>query len=220
LKLYNSNLSPFAASVRMAIYAKRIDSEVEVLAPPGGGLKSPEYLAVNPIGKVPSLGLDGWTLPESIVICEYLEDRFPEPSLRPPGAEDRARMRLLMRLVDLYLYPGLLVLFQQLGSPDRSEEKITEAFRTLDHASTHIQHWFGDGTHAVGDRLTLADCVLVPALFYVRSMSRAFRREPFVGHPRLLAYFERVAAEPAPARVLDEMKAAVAERRQQQAAAR
>jgi glutathione S-transferase len=203
----------------MAVYAKGIESKVDVVPPPAGGLKSPEYLAINPIGKIPALQLDGWALPESTVICEYLDDRFPEPSLRPSGAEDRARMRLLTRLVDLYLYPGLLVLFSQLGG-ERSEEKITEAFRMIDHASTHLQHWFGGGSHAVGDRLTLADCALVPALFYVRSMSRAFHRDPFAGHPKLGAYWERVAAEPPAARVIGEMKAAAAERRQQQQQAR
>jgi glutathione S-transferase len=214
LQLYNSNLSPFAACARLVIYAKGIESQVQIVSPPGGGLKSPEYLAINPIGKVPALRLDGWTLPESLVICEYLEDRFPEPSLRPTSAEDRARMRLLARIVDLYLYPGLLVLFQQLA--ERNEEKVTEAFRVLEHASGHLLHWFGQGSHAVGDRLTLADCALVPALYYVRSMSRAFQRAPFAGHPRLGAYLERISSEASVARVLDEMRAAVAERRAQQ----
>jgi len=215
VKLYNSNLSPFASCVRMVIYAKDLERQVAI-APPPDGLKSPAYLAINPIGKVPALSLDGWTLPESTVICEYLEEQYPEPSLRPASAGDRARMRLLMRLVDLYLYPGLLVLFSQANSGDRSEEGITEGFRLIEHASTHLLHWFGDGSHAVGDRLTLADCSLVPALFYVRSMSRAFHRDPFGAHPKLGEYYHRVSEEPHAAKVVAEMKAALAERRGQQ----
>ncbi|HUP23259.1 MAG TPA: glutathione S-transferase family protein [Thermoanaerobaculia bacterium] len=217
MKLYNSNLSPFAACVRLAIYAKKLEGQVQVVPPPEGGLKSAAYLAINPIGKVPALQLDGWTLPESTVICDYLEDRFPEPSLRPHGADDRARMRLLMRLVDLYLYPGLLALFAQANSGERSEERITEGFRLVEHASTHLEHWFGDTSHAVGNRLTLADCSLMPALFYVRSMSRLFHRDPFGAHPKLGEYYKRLAEEPVVARVIGEMKAALAERRSQQA---
>jgi glutathione S-transferase len=211
LKLYNSNLSPFASCVRLAVYAKNLESRVQIVPPPEGGLKSPAYLAINPIGKIPALEVDGWTLPESMVICEYLEDRFPEPRLLPAAAEERARVRLLARLVDLYLYPGLLVLFTQ-STGERVEEEVTEGFRRIEHASDHLLHWFGDGSHAVGDRLTLADCSLVPALYYVRSMSRVFHRDPFGSHPRLGEYYARVSKEPAAARVVEEIKAAVAER--------
>lgn len=216
MKLYNSNLSPFASCVRMVIYAKNLERQVAI-APPPDGLKSPAYLAINPIGKVPALSLDGWTLPESTVICEYLEERFPQPSLLPASAEDRARARLLMRLVDLYLYPGLLVLFAQANAVgERSEERITEGFRMVEQASTHVLSWFGSGNHAVGDRLTLADCSLVPALYYVRGMSRVFHRDPFGAHPKLGEYYHRVAEEPHAAKVVAEMKAALAELRGQQ----
>ena len=54
MKLYSVALSPFAARVRMAIYAKKLD-QIEILPPPGGGTKSPEYLAIHPMGKVPAL---------------------------------------------------------------------------------------------------------------------------------------------------------------------
>jgi glutathione S-transferase len=216
VKLYNSDLSPFASCVRLVIYAKGIESQVEIVSPPDG-LKSPAYLALNPIGKVPSLQVDGWVLPESTVICEFLDERFPEPGLRPSSAEERARMRLLTRLVDLYLYPGLLVLFGQANAGDRAEERVTEGFRMIEHASTHLLYWFGDGSHAVGDRLTLADCSLVPALFYVRSLSRLFQRDPFGAHPKLGEYYHRVSEEAPAARVVAEMKAALAERRNQQA---
>ena len=81
MKLYNVPLSPFAARCRIQIYAKKLP--IELVDPPGG-LGSESYRRLNPTGKVPALQLDdGFVLPESAVIGEYLEDRFPEPALRP-----------------------------------------------------------------------------------------------------------------------------------------
>ena len=90
MKLYNVYLSPFAARCRIQIYAKNL--AVDLVEPPGG-LQSASYKAIAPIGKVPFLDAEGFLLPESELICEYLEDRFPEPSLRPaaPGVLDGAR---------------------------------------------------------------------------------------------------------------------------------
>ena len=103
MKLYDLALSPFAARVRLQVYAKGL--AVERLEPPGG-LASDAYKKINPTGKVPALELeDGSVLPESSVIAEYLEDRFPEPSLRPADPATRARMRLLVHLCDLYVVP-------------------------------------------------------------------------------------------------------------------
>ena len=86
MRLYSSKLSPWGQRVWMQIRLK--DLPIERLGAPGGSLKSPEFLAINPLGKVPAL-VDGELLvPESDVICEYLEDKFPTPSLRgAPGEE-------------------------------------------------------------------------------------------------------------------------------------
>ncbi len=96
MKLYSANLSPYSARARLAIYAKGLDVEI---APPPGGLKSPEYLALNPMGKAPSLELaDGTVIPESEIVVEYLEDAFPARPLRPAKPADAARARVLARL--------------------------------------------------------------------------------------------------------------------------
>ena len=66
-------------------------------APPGGGIKSPEYLRMNPMGKMPTLEDDGRYLAESMIILEYLDDAQPAKSLLPGNAMDRAQSRLLDR---------------------------------------------------------------------------------------------------------------------------
>src|ERR1700757_903396 len=104
MKLYQTYLSPFPTRVRLLLYAKGIN--VEMVEPPGihdSRESKGYYLGVNPVGRVPALELDdGRVLPESEVICEYLEDAFPEPSLRPKDPWSRAQVRLISRLCDFY----------------------------------------------------------------------------------------------------------------------
>ena len=79
MKLFQTYASPFPTRVRLLLYAKGI--EVEIIEPPGFHSSAESkgyYLEINPIGRVPTLVLDdGRALPESEVICEYLEDAYP-----------------------------------------------------------------------------------------------------------------------------------------------
>jgi glutathione S-transferase len=101
MKLYNLYLSNFASKCRLAIYEK--GAPVEIAPIPGGDLKSAEYWKIYPLGKTPSLDADGVVIGESEVINEYLEERFPTPSLLPKDLEGRARSRWMSRFHDLYL---------------------------------------------------------------------------------------------------------------------
>ena len=75
MKLYSLPLSPYAARVRGAIYAKNL--AVEIVTPPADWRTSPDFRALNPLVRIPVLVLDnGTTLPESGVIVEYFEDAF------------------------------------------------------------------------------------------------------------------------------------------------
>lgn len=97
MKLIDAARCPYCARVRIALAEKRLDYEtVEVdLAD-----RPPWLLELNPPnGRVPVLD-DGFTLPESDVIIEYLEDRYPEQPLLPADPEGRARARLLVQRFD------------------------------------------------------------------------------------------------------------------------
>jgi len=106
LTLYHHGSSACAAKVRFALEEKQIAWEgryVDILA---GEQFDPEYLKLNPKGVVPLL-IDGdFVLPESTVICEYLEERFTDYPLMPADAKDRARVRLWTKAVDEDLHPA------------------------------------------------------------------------------------------------------------------
>jgi glutathione S-transferase len=67
----------------------------------------PKYLALNPKGVVPTLVHDGQPIIESTLICEYLDDTFPDPPLIPADPVQRARMRVWSKLVDEGLFEGV-----------------------------------------------------------------------------------------------------------------
>lgn len=212
MKLYQGGLSPFAARVRMQVYAKGLESTIELVSPPGGQ-SSTEYKTLNPTGKIPALDIGSRVLPESEVICEYLEDRFPEPSLRPASADGRAQVRLLSRAVDIYLYPRMAPLFSQLNPATRDAAAVTAGLAQVDEVLGFLERFFVDGgyqggAYAVGDTLTLADCALVTGLFFLASLAPALGRpDAFAATPNVAGYYRQVTKLPVPARIVGELAA-------------
>lgn len=106
LVLYHHGSSACAAKVRFALEEKQLPWESRYVDILSGEQFSEDYLALNPKGVVPLL-IDGdEIIPESTVICEYLEDKFPEHPLFPADAEGRAQVRLWTKAVDEELHPA------------------------------------------------------------------------------------------------------------------
>jgi glutathione S-transferase len=207
MKLYSAPVSPNAARVRLAIYRKGLD--IEIVPPPGQGLKDPAYLAINPLGQIPTLDLgEGRFLTESLAILEYLEERFPEPALLPADLEARALVRRLMIVPDAHVRPFAAPLFGQIAPERRDPERIAVAFENIHKGFALIDRFLGDGTYAVGDAPSLADCVLVPILTAVTFLGRRLcDRDVAADHPRLAAYWQAAQEDPVHARVIAEQLA-------------
>ena len=208
MKLYSQDLSPFSAPVRLAIYAKGLDIPIE--APPGGP-SSEAYTKVSLTGLVPCLILDdGTPLPESMVILDYLEDRFPTPPLRPAGAEARAREALIRRFAEVELLVAQVELFHKLGSGDAAAAAAV-ALAHFERGIGLIEALMADDGYVTGPQFTTADCILAPAILGVGAVAPLAGRPTLLAdHPRFAAYAARVAAHPAVAKVTAEMMAALA----------
>jgi len=207
MKLYDLDHSPFAARVRIAIRAKGLT--IDCVPPPGGALSN-DFKSLTPLGLVPALELDdGTVIPECDVIMEYLEDRFPEPSLRPEDPEDRARARLLARLADLYLAEALKKLFEETKVERPDTQAISSVLPPLQDALAWIDHYLDGTGYAVGNRLSTADCALVPLLYFVNRSSALFdSRAPFAKTPKLATYWEAAGADQHLSATLHEMETA------------
>ena len=98
--LYHNDMSVCAAKVRMALAEKGVEWDGVHLNLRAGDAQKPDYVKLNPHQVVPTLVHDGAVVIESNVICEYIDDAWPEQPLRPATAAGRARMRLLMKQLD------------------------------------------------------------------------------------------------------------------------
>jgi len=96
-KLYHVALSPYCRKVRLCLAEKRIECE---LVEEKYWEANPDFLRRNPAGKVPVLRIEDKTLSESTPICEYLEEKHPEPALIPKGFEARYEVRRLVAWFD------------------------------------------------------------------------------------------------------------------------
>jgi glutathione S-transferase len=100
LTLYDADRCPYCARVRIVLAEKNVEHETVVI----DLSDRPAWLyEKNPLGKVPVLEEDGFALPESTVIMEYLEERYPEPPLLPADAAARAIVRLQIERFDTAL---------------------------------------------------------------------------------------------------------------------
>jgi len=96
-RLFHVPLSPFCRKVRLSLAEKKIEVE---LVEERYWEKDPDFLRRNPAGKVPVLKMGGLIMSESAAICEYLEEKHPEPPLMPRGAEARFEVRRLVSWFD------------------------------------------------------------------------------------------------------------------------
>ena len=223
MKLYQTYASPFPTRVRLLLYAKGL--EVEIIEPPGFHASTEakgEYLTINPIGRVPTLLLDdGRALPESEVICEYLEDAYPEPSLRPPDPVERAQMRLISRICDFYVVMAMVPLFNLSARSRRHWEPmvVTAAAHKVAAALGFLETYIGEAGYAVGRALSQADGAVAPQLVLASEwIPQVFGTpDPLEDLPRLAAYWRAVQGDPIVARLVGETRQAIAE---QQAAAK
>ncbi|GAB3245863.1 maleylacetoacetate isomerase family protein [Chitinimonas naiadis] len=175
-KLYTYFRSSAAWRVRIALHWKGLDYQaVPVhLLRDGGEQRKSDYLSVNPYGLVPTFVTDGTALTQSLAICEYLDERYPEPPLLPADALARAQVRSLAYAIcsDIHPINNLRILKYLKGTLGQSQEVVDE----------WIRHWVGIGFTALetelaragskhychGGELSLADLCLVPQVFNAR----------------------------------------------------
>ncbi|HEV8388809.1 MAG TPA: glutathione S-transferase family protein [Dongiaceae bacterium] len=204
MKLYSLPLSPYAARVRGAIYAKKLQVEI---VPPPADRASPEFRALNPAGRIPILILDdGTALPESGVIVEYLEDAFPAVPLRPKQARELARVRLIITVADLYVMQAVMPIFYLLDSGASDEQAVAAGFEKLDAGLAHLESLLRPGAYAEGDRIGMADVWLTPVRFTLDGMIGFAKRPDLLDrYPAITSYIDVIKRDPALSRVWQEM---------------
>ncbi len=165
MKLYDFPLSPYCQKVRLVLAEKELSYDKVFVDLTKNEQRSPEFLRLNPYGKVPVLVDEEEVIYDSTFINEYLDDEYPHPPLRPEPSGDRARVRMFEDFSDTSFTAQCLLLSAELRKP---EEQI-------DHE--RVQHYRGDlirvleflDRHLTGkdylvDEFSLADLAFTPRL--------------------------------------------------------
>jgi glutathione S-transferase len=195
LILYDDVFSPYARKVRIALYEKDVPFErVRALH---GDCNRTDFIDVNPRAEVPALVDGDFRLYDSTVICEYLEERYPEPPLLPKEPRMRAKCRLIEDLADTQLDAALYAItIVEMGRGESFPEMRAAAARDLGRLSGELERLLGaDGFFC--DAFSIADIATVPHL-----MAASFLGFPIdpVAYPRITRWMETLQGRPSIAR--------------------
>lgn len=205
LLLFDVALSPFAQKVKMAMWEKGLPFETVT---PTLGAPEAEFAQASPRHEVPALVDGGFTLFDSTVILEYLEDKWPEPPLRPRDPAAAARGRMIEEVCDTQ-FEAINWALTEIRVMKRAEGALAE--RMLSHAADELaglRRWlgrsFGEGPWFDGDRLGLTDIAVFPYM-----MSASFHGYPPEAGSPLADWIGRMRKRPSAKRVLADAKAAL-----------
>jgi maleylpyruvate isomerase len=176
MKLYDYFRSSAAYRVRIALNLKGLAPERAFVHLRRGAQRADDYLAVNPLGLVPSLVTDGGeVLTQSLAIIEWLDETHPQPPLLPADATGRARVRALALEIACDIHPinNLRVLNYLTGTLGATEAQKNGWYRYwcdvgFEALETQLAREKGTGAFCHGGSPTIADICLVPQLANAR----------------------------------------------------
>lgn len=177
MKLYGYFRSSAAYRVRIALNLKGIDYETESvhLLKDGGQQFSEAYQALNPTGLVPTLVDGELVIGQSMAILEYLEETHPQPALLPTDVAGRARVRSIAQTIACDIHPlnNLRVLKHLKHGMGLGEEAKNDWYRHwisvgLSSLEAMLAGNAATGRYCHGDKVTLADVLLVPQVYNAR----------------------------------------------------
>lgn len=201
MELFTARVCPYAHRTRLALLEKGLDFEhIEI----DFANKPPRFLEASPYGKVPALVDDGATLYESLIINEYLEERYGGARLMPADPTLRAKSRIWIHYFDEYFnkdYHALLRAADPLEQ-ENALETVRERMRFVESAA--FDALSGDGPYWLGAEVSLVDLAWWP--FFERLPAythyRGLRITPET--PKLARWAAAMAERPAVRRIAND----------------
>jgi glutathione S-transferase len=199
LTLYYHPLSSYCHKALIALYENATPFEPHKI-----DLQEPASRAVLvgiwPIGKFPVLKDGDHVVPESSIIIEYLDQKYPGPTRLLPADPDLARqVRMRDRFFDFYVNDTMGRIVADRLRPEAKKDPfgVDEARTRLETALKLVDEMMASQTWAVGETFTLADCAAAPSLFYADMVA------PFATRlPHAAAYLKRLTERASFARCL------------------
>ncbi len=193
LKLYDFKSSPNCQRVKVVLEEKKIPYEIIPIDLRKNEQKKPELLDLNPYGKVPVL-VDGNTvLYESCIINEYLEEKYPEPSLMPKDPVQRAKIRLLIDYALNLLNPAYQKIRGQMVKDEKERDKdaLESAKGEIKNLLKRLEQEIGSQIYLMGD-FSLLDAAIIPRFLRLEGWGLL----PDASLPRLTKWLQTIKDRP------------------------
>jgi glutathione S-transferase len=173
MKLYDFLPCPFGQKVRIVLAEKGLSYELVQIDVTQGEQRRPDFLRLNPFGRVPVLVDEEVTVYDSTIIAEYLEDEYPEPPLLPPvGASSlRARARTWEDFADNSFTPQVGQLMSELTKPesDRDQGRVVRLQQSVERMLAFLNHELQGQDYLTG-QFSVADIAFVPRLVVLHDL--------------------------------------------------
>ncbi|HXC53866.1 MAG TPA: glutathione S-transferase family protein [Rhizomicrobium sp.] len=209
LIVYGGAVSPFVRKVRVALVEKGVPYTLEQVSPFN---PPPEFLAISPLKRIPVLRdtdhAEPNTLPDSSIICDYIEHKFPAPALYPADAFERAKALWYEEYADSTLAPniGTGLFFERIvkkmmrGQTDEAVCQRTLAEK-LPPLFAHLEIEVADKQFLAGAMFSIADISVCTMLVNFAHCGESIDAARW---PRLAAYAQRILARPSFQALIDE----------------
>lgn len=193
MKLYDYPQCPFSQKVRIVLAEKELSYEKINVDLRKAEQKRPEFLRLNPFGKVPVLVDDEVVVYDSTTINEYLEDEYPLPHLLPEDSALRARARTFEDYADIAFTLPVGMLMAEVRKPEaeRDAERVRKAREEVERVLAYLNGVLGE--HAfLASEFSVADAAFAPRLMVLQAVGIEIKPqwEP------LRSWIERLAARP------------------------
>ena len=193
IKLYDFKSSPNCQRVKVVLAEKNLVYDTVPIDLRKQEQKTPEYLKLNPYGKVPVLTDDSTVLYESLIINEDLDEKYPDPPLMPKDPASRAKARILVDYGMAHFdsaYQKLRV--ELMKDPKEQSQPIIDGAKSdLKKLLQRFEDEIGEQPYLMGD-FSLVDADLIPRF----TRLEGFGVLPDPALPRLGKYMERMKARP------------------------
>ena len=193
IQLYDFASSPNCQRVKVVLAEKKLPYEAIPVDLKKGEQKKPDFLKLNPHGKVPVI-IDGATvLYESLIINEYLEEKYPEPPLMPRDPAKKAKIRILIDYGISHLdSPYQKIRIESMkDEKEKNRETLENAKKELKNLLQRFERELGDQPYLAGD-FSLLDAALVPRFLRLEG----FGVLPDPSLPRLGQWLQRIKDRP------------------------
>ena len=206
IELYWGSGSPFAWRVMLTLEVKGLDYESKLLEFSKGENKSPEYLKLNPRGKVPTLKDGAFVVYESLAIMTYLDRKYPTPPLFGNSPEETGQIWRLISECESYLVSAGDKVVRPIffGKGLDKVDEIHQAAQTIRQELTTVDEQLAHSNWLVGKQISAADISVFPLVqLLLRAASKEAAQPLNLGllplgqtFPNIARWVERIEALP------------------------